>query len=54
MANSVIFEYFQPLTLSAEINYSHGDDTDDVSVNFTCWFLNGKHHVLLRLLCVEC
>ena len=35
MSNSVFFEYFQPLTLSAKLNYSHGDDTDDVPVNFT-------------------
>ena len=54
MANSVLSEYFRPLTLSVEISYSHGDDADDVSVNFTGWFLNGKCRVLLMPLCVEC
>ena len=54
MANSVLSEYFQSLTLSVEISYSHGDDADDVSVSFTGWFFNGKCRVLLMPLCAEC
>lgn len=57
IAKFCLFEYFQPLTLSAKLNYSHGDDdTDDVPVNFTGLILNGWKVPCSSdvFLCVEC